>query len=193
MAAGWRRRLNNSSDAPNFLLLGDARAATPLHAPSFSHADNPLVCDRHHSQSGPGTNQGAAQLPLVRHSRTARASVPMSKFAIIAALAFAASPAAAQVATPNGLGQLPLQSGATAGATGTTGGASGSAQRPTTGVFCIEEMTANFCNVVSGPNTGGYGATSGSGSSGGATSGLGGGTSSIPPCAAEAPFNELCN
>jgi len=115
----------------------------------------------------------------------------MSKFAIIAALAFAASPAAAQVATPNGLGQLPLQSGATAGATGTTGGASGSAQRPTT--FCIEEMTANFCNVVSGPNTGGYGATSGSGSSGGATSGPGGGTSSIPPCAAEPPFNELCN
>jgi hypothetical protein len=68
-------------------------------------------------------------------------------------------------------------------------------------VFCIEEMTANFCNVVTGPNTGGYGARTGSGSTsrpgggtaGGTAGGVGGGTSSIPPCAAEPPFNELCD
>ena len=28
-------------------------------------------------------------------------------------------------------------------------------QAPTTGVFCIEEMTATFCNVVTGPNING--------------------------------------
>src|SRR6516162_11478232 len=102
----------------------------------------------------------------------------MKNLATIAALVFAVSPAAAQVAAPNGQAQSPIQ-----------GGAKGSTQAPITGVFCIEEMTANFCNVVSGPNTGGYGARSGSGSS----SGPGGGPSSIPPCPAEPPFNELCN
>jgi hypothetical protein len=85
----------------------------------------------------------------------------------------------------------------------TQSGATESAQAPITGVFCIEEMTATFCNVVTGPNTGGYGARSGSGSTGstgstgGSTSGLstgpGGGTSSIPSCPAEPPFKELCN
>jgi len=102
----------------------------------------------------------------------------MNKFAIIAALLFTASPAVAQLATPNGQAQSSTQ-----------GGATESTQAPITGVFCIEEMTANFCNVVTGPNTGGYGARSGSGS----TSGPGGGTLSIPPCPAEPPFNELCN
>lgn len=101
----------------------------------------------------------------------------MNKLAFIAALVFAASPATAQLATPNNQ------------ASSTQGGATGSTQAPITGVFCIEEMTANFCNVVTGPNTGGYGARSGSGSG----SGPGGGTSSIPPCPAEPPFNELCN
>ena len=41
-----------------------------------------------------------------------------------------------------------------------SGGQSGQSaptQVPTTGVFCIEEMTATFCNVPTGPNTGGYG------------------------------------
>jgi hypothetical protein len=78
-------------------------------------------------------------------------------------------------------------------------------------VFCIEEMTANFCNVVTGPNTGGYGGRSGlssggsasrsgagsvsagGGSASGGVGSAGGGTSSIPPCPAEPPFNELCN
>jgi hypothetical protein len=98
--------------------------------------------------------------------------------ALIAALAVAASPAAAQVATPNGQAQSSTQGVATA-----------PTQAPITGVFCIEEMTANFCNVVTGPNAGGYGARSSSGSA----SGPGGGTASIPPCPAEPPFNELCN
>jgi len=102
----------------------------------------------------------------------------MNKFAIIAALLVAASPAAAQSVTPNGQAQASTQ-----------GGATGSTQAPITGVFCIEEMTANFCNVVTGSNTGGYGARSGSPS----TSGPSGGTPSIPPCPAEPPFNELCN
>jgi hypothetical protein len=102
----------------------------------------------------------------------------MNKLMFIAAFVFAASPAAAQLATPNGQSQSSTQ-----------GSATRSTQAPIAGVFCIEEMTANFCNVVTGPNTGGYGARSGSGSG----SGPGGGTSSIPPCSAQPPFNELCN
>jgi len=86
--------------------------------------------------------------------------------------------------------------------TGGRGGQSAPPQAPTTGVFCIEEMTATFCNVVTGPNTNGYGSrgvsASRSGSvSGGVSlsSGAGGGinNSSIPPCPSEPPFNELCN
>jgi hypothetical protein len=129
-----------------------------------------------------------ARLVLDQRPQTAE----MDKFAIIAALVFTASPAGAQSATPNG----PAQSSTQTGATEPT-------QAPTTGVFCIEEMTAIFCNVVTGPNTGGYGARSGSGSTGltgstgGSTSGLstgpGGSASSIPSCPAEPPFNELCN
>jgi hypothetical protein len=92
--------------------------------------------------------------------------------------AFAAAPAAAQLATTNNQVRSATQSGVAA-----------PTQAPVTGVFCIQEMTANFCNVVTGPNTGGYGARNGSGSS----SGPGGGTASIPPCPAEPPFNELCN
>jgi hypothetical protein len=121
---------------------------------------------------------------LVREQRAP--AVDMNEFAIIVAFVFTASSAAAQLATPNGQAQAPTQ-----------GSTTGSVQAPITGVFCIEEMTATFCNVVTGPNTGGYGARSGSGSSGGSTSrsstGPGGGTSSIPPCPAEPPFNELCN
>jgi hypothetical protein len=110
----------------------------------------------------------------------------MNSFALIAAaiaaVAFTAWPANAQVATPNGRGTSPTQ-----------GAPAGSKQAPITGVFGIEEMTANFCNVVTGPNTGGYGARTGSGSSGGTSAGAGGGTSSIPPCPAEPSFNELCD
>src|SRR5215471_7409524 len=113
----------------------------------------------------------------------------MNKLVLIAAVVFAASPAAAQLAAPNDQVSSSTQ-GATAG---TARGATGSTQAPSTGVFCIEEMTATFCSVVTGPNTGGYGARSGSGSNGGSSGGPGGGPSSIPPCPAEPPFNELCN
>jgi hypothetical protein len=81
---------------------------------------------------------------------------------------------------------------------------------PTTGVICIEEMTATFCNVPSGPNTNGYGSLggsgsgSGTGSSGGsgstggsasaaASGGAGVNTSSIPACGGFPTANELCN
>ncbi len=124
-----------------------------------------------------GTNPAAGRLHLV-----SQAGAIMNKLAFIAALVLAASPAAAQVATPNGQARSPTQ-----------GGTTGSTQAPITGVFCIEEMTANFCNVVTGPNPGGYGARSGSGSAGSNSSAAGGGTASIPPCPAEPPFNELCN
>jgi hypothetical protein len=85
---------------------------------------------------------------------------------------------------------------------------SATTQAPITGTFCIEEMTATFCNVVTSPNTSGYGGSSVSASSSGAATGTtvgsisasgtgtsaGGNTSSsIPPCPSEPPFNELCN
>ena len=114
----------------------------------------------------------------------------MKKLALVSALLLAASPAAAQVATSLSQQQLGGQS-VEAPAT----------QAPTAGVFCIEEMTATFCNVPSGPSEGGYGSrsvstsTSGAGSSGVSASsgGAGGISSSIPPCGSEPPFNEQCN
>ncbi len=116
----------------------------------------------------------------------------MKKLALISALFLAASPVAAQVAMSNAQQQ-----------TGGLGGQSVPTQAPTTGVFCIEEMTATFCNVPTGPNTNGYGSSgvsrrsSASVSAGVSVSsgGVGGSinNSSIPPCPSEPPFNELCN
>jgi len=113
----------------------------------------------------------------------------MNKRVLMAAVVFAASPAGAQMAAPNDQVSSPTQ-----------GVPTGPARAPITGAFCIEEMTATFCNVVTGPNTGGYGArgNSGSGSAAGGTAssargGAGGGTSSMPPCPAEPPFNESCD
>jgi hypothetical protein len=113
--------------------------------------------------------------------------VSMKKLALISALLLAASPVAAQVAMSNGQQQ-----------TGGQVGRSATTQAPTTGVFCIEEMTATFCNVLTGPNTSGYGSrgvstsSSGSVSSGVSlsSSAAGGGSnnSSIPPCPSEPPF-----
>jgi hypothetical protein len=114
----------------------------------------------------------------------------MKKLVLISALLLAASPAAAQLATSSRVQQLNGQSVQ-----------STPAVAPTTGVFCIEEMTATFCNVTTGPNTSGYGSRSVSASSNRAASsgvsassaGAGGISSSIPPCGNEPPFNELCN
>ena len=114
----------------------------------------------------------------------------MKKLALICALLLAASPAAAQLATSSRVQQLggePVQSTPTVA--------------PTTGVFCIEEMTATFCNVTTGPNTSGYGSrgvsTSSSGAAASGVSASSGGAGaispSIPPCSSEPPFNELCD
>jgi hypothetical protein len=116
----------------------------------------------------------------------------MKKLALIAGLLLASSPVAAQSR------QQPLGAG----------GQVNNSQLPNTGVICIEEMTATFCNVPTGPNTAGYGSrggtgsgtgsssgsasSSGSGSSGGA-GGAGTTASSTPPCSAFPPPNELCN
>src|SRR5262249_51208800 len=70
----------------------------------------------------------------------------MKQLALISALLLAAAPAAAQLATSSRVQQLggePVQSTPTV--------------VPTIGVFCIEEMTATFCNVVTGPNVPGHG------------------------------------
>jgi hypothetical protein len=102
----------------------------------------------------------------------------MKKLALIYALLLAASPAAAQLGTSSRVQQL---GGPAVQFTPTVA--------PPTGVFCIEEMTATFCNVTTRPNTSGYGSRSVSTSSGGA----GAISPSIPPCSSEPPFNELCN
>jgi len=132
----------------------------------------------------------------------------MSRSALIAALLLVASPAGAQVAP--GSQQQPFgQNNSSAllnGRQPPLGGTGRSApsQTPTTGVICTEEMTATFCNVVTGPNAGGYGsggrsgagasASGGaSGASGASGSGAGSTTPSIPPCASEPPANELCD
>jgi hypothetical protein len=112
----------------------------------------------------------------------------MKKLLLIAGLLLAASPVAAQSV------QQPLGAG----------GQINNSQLPNTGVICIQEMTATFCNVPTGPNTAGYGSRGGTGSSSGSASSSGSGSSggaggagttasSTPPCSAFPPPNELCN
>src|SRR6516162_6585310 len=107
----------------------------------------------------------------------------MKKLALIYLL-LAASAAAAQLATSQRVQQLGGESVQTT-----------PIEAPRTGVFCIEEMTATFCNVTTGPNTSGYGSRRVSTSSSGTASsgGPGGISPSMPPCSSEPPFNELCN
>jgi hypothetical protein len=111
----------------------------------------------------------------------------MKRLALIAALLLAASPVAAQSV------QQPLG----------TGGQINNSSLTNTGVICIEEMTATFCNVASGPNHSGYGSRGSVGSS--AASGLSAGSgvsgptgsaapsAAIPTCPEFPPANELCN
>jgi hypothetical protein len=113
------------------------------------------------------------------------------------------SPVSAQVGTLNGQQQVATPNGQLL--LGSRGSQPAPSQAPTTGTFCIEEMTATFCNVPVGPNTNGYGSgvgstsTGGSASTGGSTAGGGssGGAgvnaSSLPPCMREPAANELCN
>lgn len=98
----------------------------------------------------------------------------MKKLALVAALILAASPVAAQVATSN-----------TQELSG-EGALSAPSQAPVTGVICIEEMTATFCNVPTAPSNGGY-------SSGSVTVGSSAPPASTPPCLDFPPANELCN
>jgi hypothetical protein len=99
----------------------------------------------------------------------------MKKLALIAALLLAASPVAAQ--------QQPLGAG----------GQTNTSLLPNTGVICIEEITATFCNVPSSPSHRGYGSTAGSGAASASSGGAGSNTSSIPICPEFPPANELCN
>ena len=103
----------------------------------------------------------------------------MKKLAMIAALLLATSPVEAQVATSNGQelsgGQI---------------GQSAASQAPTTGVICEEEMTATFCNVVTGPNNAGYGTAGGAAAT---TAGITTPSPAIPTCSNFPPADELCN
>src|SRR5262245_11542774 len=127
----------------------------------------------------------------------------MKKLVLVAALLLTASSVAAQVSTLNGQQQLGRQQELGLGGQlapfgqrqpGVQGRQSVPSQAPTTGVICIEEMTATFCNVPSGPNTNGYGSSGGSAATGGsaASGGVGRNASSIPFCASGTPANELC-
>jgi hypothetical protein len=131
--------------------------------------------------------------------------------ALVLASLIAASPRAQAQTIPtvgqNATTNSQLTTANTANALGRT--TSGQQPRPgvTTGVICIQEMTATFCNVVGGPNTNGYGSegsvsrgASGSGSGSGSASasasasgGAGANTSSIPTCGGFPSANELCN
>jgi hypothetical protein len=110
-----------------------------------------------------------------------------------------------QLTTSNTANALSTATGAASGAT-TNGQRQSGNQSPTTGVICIELMTATFCNVPSGPNTNGYGSPGGAGSGGGtgpsggtgsaasaSSGGAGANTSSIPACGSFPSPNELCN
>jgi hypothetical protein len=111
----------------------------------------------------------------------------MKKLALIAGLLLAASPVAAQQA------QQPLGAG----------GQTNNSTLTNTGVICIEEMTATFCNVATGPNHSGYGSSGSVGSSAASGSSAGSGVTgptgsaapspAIPTCAEFPPPNELCN
>ena len=110
---------------------------------------------------------------------------------LTAALLLVASPVAAQTSQI----QQPLGAG----------GQTNNSTLTNTGVICLEEMVATFCNVASSPNTRGYGSSAasgsstvagssaGSGASGGSFSSSGTSTTSIHPCGAFPPPNELCN
>jgi hypothetical protein len=72
-----------------------------------------------------------------------------------------------------------------------------------TGVICLEEMVATFCNVPTGPNLNGYGSSGsvGSRAASGSSAGSGvngpaggaGPSAAIPTCSEFPPANELCN
>src|SRR5215831_13150015 len=100
----------------------------------------------HHVVICLGANKHKSRHRLLLREAPRGSLVLMKKLALICALLLAASPAAAQLATSQRVQQL-----------GGESVQSTPIEAPRTGVFCIEEMTATFCNVTTGPNTGGYG------------------------------------
>ena len=116
----------------------------------------------------------------------------MKMFALTIPLLLAASPVAAQQQQALG-----------------AGGQINNSTLPNTGLICIQEMVATFCNLPVGPNNAGYGSSTafsgssarsgtsaGSGSSAGSGVGAASGSgisTSIPPCGAFPSPNELCN
>src|SRR5262249_41716792 len=91
--------------------------------------------------------RGNENVQLMKSLESVAASVSVLVFFLVSPPA----PAAALLAISNS--QLPP---------GSEGGGSvvpqapQPSQAPMTGVFCIEEMTATFCNVVTGPNINGH-------------------------------------
>jgi hypothetical protein len=111
----------------------------------------------------------------------------MKKLALITALLLAAPPVAAQSV------QQPLGAG----------GQTNNSPLTDTGVICVEEMVATFCNVPSSPNLSGYGSSGSVGSSAASGASAGSGvtgptgsaapSAAIPTCSEIPPANELCN
>jgi hypothetical protein len=99
----------------------------------------------------------------------------------IAVLAVTASPLAAQTSGSSGEGTNTLRGGQFNSQSSQSSQSQGSAS----GVICAEEMTGTFCNTVTSPSTGGYGASSSSVGSSTATP--------IPACGTLPPADELCN
>ena len=81
--------------------------------------------------------------------------------ALIAIVFPAVSPVSAQVGTSNAQERIAAPN---TPQSGSQSGQPAPSQAPTTGTFCIEEMTATFCNVPVGPNTNGYGSAAGTAS-----------------------------
>jgi hypothetical protein len=103
----------------------------------------------------------------------------------------------AQTSPTNATTNNQLTNSNTANALGVTTGTPTTSQQlttnrsPTTGVICIEEMTATFCNVPSGPNTNGYGSLGGSGT--GSKTGSSGGSGSTGSASAAASGGAVVN
>jgi hypothetical protein len=146
--------------------------------------------------------------PMKKRTSMKQMAAHMKKVALVVALIAivfpALSPVSAQVGTSNGQQQVATPNGQLL--LGNRGSQPAPSQAPTTGTFCIEEMTATFCNVPVGPNTNGYGSADGTASTGGSAStagstggggaaasgGAGINASSLPPCMREPAANELC-
>jgi hypothetical protein len=115
---------------------------------------------------------------MVNWGRAKKRVADMTKLAIVFALLLAASPVAAQSQQQQPLG---------------AGGQTNNSPLTDTGVICLQEMVATFCNVPTGPNHSGFGSSGAGAASSSGTGSAGSTMTSIPPCAALGPADELCN